>query len=114
MAPAARRYVGGFQAGRRHGEGALYLASGARYEGSWVEDRKHGSGVFVFEDGSVFDGAFIDDRPQAGVAGMLPHHTSAGQLQVWWRPVGPHQGQLACCPPCLTSELDAAQPGLQR
>ena len=70
------RYEGEFQNGQRHGNGALYYATGAKYEGQWQLEQKHGRGVFIFEDGTVFDGMFAHDQP------VLKGAQS-------WGPVGP-------------------------
>ncbi len=55
------KYVGGWQAGKRHGQGRCMYASGDQYEGQWEEDVRHGQGGCVYASGDKYKGtrAFV-------------------------------------------------------
>ena len=44
--------------GKRRGEGALRLASGAVYVGSWLDSKKHGFGMMCYPDGGTYKGGW--------------------------------------------------------
>ena len=37
-----KKYVGGFDRARKHGQGTYWTAEGEVYEGSWIHDKKVG------------------------------------------------------------------------
>ncbi len=55
------KYVGGWQAGKRDGQGRCMYASGDQYEGQWEEDVRHGQGGCIFASGDKYKGthAFV-------------------------------------------------------
>jgi hypothetical protein len=82
-------YVGGFKAGRKHGQGVKTWSNGDRYEGGFVDgrkegkgrytwgkgpwvgesyegnyaaDRRHGEGTYRWPTGDVYTGPWIEDR----------------------------------------------------
>jgi hypothetical protein len=59
-------YVGGFKAGRKHGQGVKTWPNGDRYEGEFVADHREGYGSYVWGrgawQGERYDGAYITDR----------------------------------------------------
>ncbi len=59
--PDGSKYVGGWQAGKRHGQGRCMYASGDQYEGQWEEDVRHGQGGCIYASGDKYKGthAFV-------------------------------------------------------
>ncbi|DBB00652.1 TPA: hypothetical protein ACH3X3_002330 [Trebouxia sp. C0006] len=55
------KYVGGWQAGKRDGQGRCMYASGDQYEGNWKDDKRHGQGTCLFADGTRFRGEWEED-----------------------------------------------------
>lgn len=48
------KYIGGFDSGKYHGIGILYLSNGERYEGGFVNGKMHGkNGRYIFKNGDV-------------------------------------------------------------
>ena len=58
-------YVGGFEAGKKHGVGVKAWPSGDRYEGEFVEDRKEGNGAYTWGrgqwQGERYVGEYLND-----------------------------------------------------
>ena len=55
------RYVGGWQAGKRHGMGTTWLKGKKgelrkQYAGQWLDDARHGRGVFNYKNGDSYNG----------------------------------------------------------
>ncbi len=50
------KYVGGWQGGKRHGQGRCMYASGDQYEGQWEEDVRHGQGGCIYASGDKYKG----------------------------------------------------------
>ena len=60
--PNGDTYTGGYQNGKRHGQGKYrFKKSQAIYEGEYSQGKKHGRGVFHYPDGSKYDGQWVDD-----------------------------------------------------
>jgi hypothetical protein len=43
-----RRYEGGFQTDKKHGQGKLKYANGSVYEGGWKKNKKDGHGCMTY------------------------------------------------------------------
>ena len=56
--PTATDTRGGWQGGKRYGQGVLEYANGKRYEGGWRRDKRFGHGVFEFPNGDRYEGEF--------------------------------------------------------
>ena len=50
------KYVGGWQGGKRHGQGRCMYASADQYEGQWEEDVRHGQGGCIYASGDKYKG----------------------------------------------------------
>ena len=46
----ARRYVGNFLDGRKHGQGQMTFPSGDVYTGDWVKGKRTGKGLYLFHE----------------------------------------------------------------
>ena len=50
------KYIGGFESGRYHGIGILYLNNGERYEGGFVNGKMHGKNArYIFKNGDILN-----------------------------------------------------------
>ena len=50
------KYIGGFESGRYHGIGILYLSNGERYEGGFVNGKMHGKNArYIFKNGDILN-----------------------------------------------------------
>ena len=56
------RYVGDWEAAKKHGQGELYYANGDMFRGEWVADRASGSGVLMYANNNRYEGQWLDDR----------------------------------------------------
>lgn len=56
------RYVGDFEAGKRHGRGKFSFASGNEYEGEYKQDDMHGVGVYKYSGGNEYRGEWRDNQ----------------------------------------------------
>ena len=65
-ARGSAEYVGGFKAGKKHGQGVKTWPNGDRYEGGFVEDRKEGKGRYAWGKGpwagESYEGDYAADR----------------------------------------------------
>jgi MORN repeat len=65
-ASGGAEYVGGFEAGRKHGFGVKTWPNGDRYEGEWAGDHREGYGSYQWGrgawQGERYDGEYVADR----------------------------------------------------
>jgi len=59
-------YRGGFQAGKKHGQGMKAWPNGDRYEGGFAEDRREGRGKYIWGRGpwagESYEGTYLNDK----------------------------------------------------
>jgi hypothetical protein len=60
--PDGAKYVGEYQAGKRHGQGTYTFANGNKYIGEFKDGKKHGQGTYTFTDGNKYVGEYQDDK----------------------------------------------------
>ena len=56
------RYVGDWEAAKKHGQGELYYANGDMFRGEWHQDRASGNGVLMYANNNRYEGQWLDDR----------------------------------------------------
>ena len=56
-------YEGDWLDNQRHGRGTLRLAAGGSYEGGFDKGRRAGQGLALHADGSSYEGEWTDDVP---------------------------------------------------
>ena len=56
------KYVGDWEAAKKHGQGELYYANGDMFRGEWVADRASGSGVLMYANNNRYEGQWHEDR----------------------------------------------------
>ena len=62
--PTRERYVGEFEEGDKHGEGAEYYADGKpKYKGNFRDNLRADYGVYFFRNGDKYAGWFVNNMP---------------------------------------------------
>ena len=51
-------YTGGYQSGKRHGQGRYIFANGSSYSGGWERGLKHGQGSISYPDKATYTGGW--------------------------------------------------------
>ncbi|XP_071446594.1 MORN repeat-containing protein 3-like [Hetaerina americana] len=84
-------YIGKWSQGKRDGHGRIWYKNGDFYEGDWCDDKPHGYGIFVYANGCRFEGEWMNGLKHG--YGRF-YHLLTGQLQdgLWIKDVSKCSG----------------------